>query len=244
MSPSVLLVLYTYDRYEVVKKSLDSMFENPGMDFKLWVVENGSAFSNLYGEGSGLRQLDYLLSLYKGGKIECLILNDRNLGIHHPLNQLMALAKLHSNNPLVQPTEFTMISNDDMIYEPNWLLDTYNTFMDLETTENVAVVSPFHCKFLNGNVAHGMGTIKTVQHNGRTYEIKKSVSGNTWFMRTKLWLETLDWYRTDHPTEGGDWDKLDILWKMNLKCAVTPTEMAHHAPEAQGAGKMNRLGHW
>jgi GT2 family glycosyltransferase len=244
MNPSIRILLYTYDRYEVLKKSLDTLFWNPGLEFKLWVVENGSTFSNLYGKGSGKEQLDYLISLYEQGKIETLILNDRNLGIHHPLNQLMALAKLQSKNPKIEPPEFTMISNDDMIYEPGWLLDTYNTFMDLEATEHVAVVSPFHCKYPNGALANEMGTIKTVSHNGRNYEIKKSVSGNTWFMRTKLWLETLDWYRTDHPTEGGDWDKLNILWKNNLMCAVTPEEMVHHNVDATGAGKFNRLGHW
>jgi hypothetical protein len=243
MIPDILLVLYTSDRYEVLKKSLDSMFANPGMEFRIWVVENGSYFSNLYGDNSGSKQLDYLLDLYKQGKIELMILNDKNLGIHHPLNQLMAIHKLHSKNPLVQPSEFTMITNDDMIYEPNWLKDTYQTFMDLES-DSIAVVSPFHCRHLNGAIASGMDTISTINRNGRDYEVKKSVSGNTWFMRTKLWLEDLDWYRTDHPTEGGDWDKLAILWKKNLKCAITPTEMVHHAPEAQGLGKMNKLGHW
>jgi len=239
----ILIVTYTYDRYDVLKKSLDSMFENPGMDFRLWIVENGSAFSNMYGDDSGLKQFNYLIDLYKQKKIEMLILNNANLGIHHPLNQLMAIQKLHSNNPLIKPSEFTMITNDDMIYESNWLKETYQTFLDLEK-DNVAVVSPFHCLHPGGAVAHGMATTDRVMRNGRTYEIKKSVSGNTWFMKTKLWLEDLDWYRTDHPTEGGDWDKLEILWKKNLKCAITPEEMAHHAVEATGAGRMNRLGHW
>lgn len=243
MSPDILLVLYTYDRLGVLKQSLDSMFSNPGMDFRIWVVENGSYFSNLYGDSSGEKQLNYLLDLYKQKKIELMILNDKNLGIHHPLNQLMALHKLHSKNPLIQPSEFTMITNDDMIYEPNWLKDTYQTFMDLEN-DDVVVVSPFHCKHPSGAIAHGMDTINKITRNGREYEIKKSVSGNTWFMRTKFWLEDLDWYETYHPTEGQDWKKLEIIWNRNLKCAITPTEMVHHSEAATGANLYNRLGHW
>ena len=53
---------------------------------------------------------------------------------------------------------------------------------------------------------------------------------------------TLDWYSVNHPTEGADWQKLAILNKYGFKCAVTPKEMAHHLPEAQGTGKYNRLG--
>lgn len=240
----ILLVTYTYDRFGVLQKSFDSMFENPGMDFRLWVVENGSAFSNMYGDHSGLQQFSYLTNLYINGKIELLILNKQNLGIHHPLNQMMAIAKLQSENPLIKHPEFVMITNDDMIYEPNWLKETYETFMTLEKPENVAVVSPFHCRFLNGDLAQGMQTVKTVRHNNQDYEIKDSVSGNTWFMRGSFWLNTIDWYPVNHPTEGGDWQKLKILWDNKYKCAITPKEMVHHAEESQGVGKFNRLGHW
>ena len=131
-----------------------------------------------------------------------------------------------------------------MIYEDNWLTETYNTFIALEKTENVAIVSPFHCKFLSGSIAHGMKTIRTVEYNGTKYELKTYVSGNTWFMRGEFFLKTLDWYPINHPTEGGDWQKLAILRKNNLLCAVTPHEMAHHAPESQQKGRYNRLGHW
>ena len=240
----ILIVTYTYDRLGVLQKSFDSMFNDPGMDFRLWVVDNGSVFSNLYGKDSGLNQLQYLINLYSLGQIECLILNNRNLGIHHPLNQMMAMAKLSSEDPKITHPEFVMITNDDMIYEPGWLKETYNTFMALEKPERVAVVSPFHCRFLNGQIAHAMHTVKTVRYNDQDYEIKDSVSGNTWFMRGDFWLNVIDWYPVNHPTEGGDWLKLKILWDNKYKCAVTPTEMVHHAEEAQGGGIYNRLMHW
>jgi GT2 family glycosyltransferase len=234
MNPDILIVTYTYDRYPLVQKSFLTMRENPGMEYRLWVVDNGSA----------PEQFNFITDFFYMGNIETLILNNKNLGIHHPLNQLMALAKLNSKNPEIKPPEFVMITNDDMIYEPNWLKETYDTYMVLENTENVRVVSPFHCRHLNGEVAWGMNTIKNVEYDGVKYEIKQSVSGNTWFMRGKLWLELLDWYNTNHPTEGGDWQKLEILWKNNYKCAITPKEMAHHSEESQGKGQFNRLFHW
>lgn len=240
----ILAILFTYDRFELLKQSLESMFRNPGLPFRLWVVDNGSQFSEMYGEGSGAKQLKLLLDYYKKGKIETLLLNNRNVGCNHAINQLMALAKLASEDPKITRPEFVFSSNDDMIFEDTWLKETYDTYTTLENTENVRVVSPFHCYHPNGVIAHGMETIKRANHNGKTYEIKKNVSGNTWFMTGKTWLETFDWYVVNHPTEGADWQKLAILNKYNLRCAVTPTEMAHHSPEAAGTGKYNRLGHW
>lgn len=240
----VLTILYTYDRSELLEQSLETMFKDPGMEFRLWVVDNGSYFSSLYGKNSGEKQLNFLLDYYKKGRIEELILNNKNLGINHALNQLMAHAKLTSNDPKISTPEFVFTTNDDMIYESNWLRVCYDTLLALENDEKVRIVSPFHCYHSNGNLAYGMETIKTVSHSGQNYEIKRNLSGNSWFMRGETWLHLFDWYPTHHPTEGGDWNKLDILNKNNFRCAITPTELVHHAPESQGTGKFNRLGHW
>lgn len=235
----ILALLFTYDRYELLKQSLDSMLADPGMNFRLWVLDNGSIFENPQSQ-----QLDLLVNYYKAGKIESLILNPRNLGCNHAVNQLMAQAKLHSTDPLIKEPDFIFTTNDDMIYEPKWLEETHKTFMVLEKPEKVSIVSPFHCKHLNGAISHGMHTIKDVIIDGVSYEIKQNVSGNTWFLRGSHWLHYFDWWPVHHPTEGGDWEKLYKNRDLGYKCAVTPREMVHHAPEAQGAGKFNRLGHW
>ena len=73
-----------------------------------------------------------------------------------------------------------------MIFEDNWLKETYDTYVALEFTEAVRVVSPFHCYHLNGAIANGK-SIKEFNHGGKSYEIKNNVSGNTWFMTGKTW---------------------------------------------------------
>lgn len=240
----ILAILYTWDRYEILKQNLESMFRNPGMPFRLYVVENGSINSNLYGPDSGSKQLDLLVDYYRQGKIDILIANKYNVGSYHAINQLMSLGRLISVDPVVNRPEFVFQSNDDMIFEDNWLKESYETLLALEGPERVTIVSPFHCKNLAGQVVQGMNTIKRVTIGGKTYEIKDNVSGNTWFMRGKTWIDTFDWYPTNAANDGGDWQKLAINNKLGNKCAVTVNELAHHHVDAQGKGKYNRAGHW
>ena len=239
----ILVILYTWDRYELLKQSLESMFSNPGMNFRLWVVENGSINTNLYGEDSGKKQLNLLINYYKNGKIETLILNQRTMDVHFSINQLMSLAKLTGTVSKVTRPDFVFQSNDDMIFEPKWLSECYQTLMDLEEPEKVTIVSPFHCYHPNGQLADGMQTIKRVTINDRPYEIKNYVSGNTWFMRADLWLDTFGLYPADQP-DSGDWQKSFINHNAGNFCAVTLLELAHHSPEATGKGKYNRFGNW
>lgn len=240
----ILVILYTWDRYEVLKPNLESMFRNPGMPFRLYAVENGSINSNLYGPDSGSKQVDLLVDYYKQNKIDILIMNKYNVGTHHAINQLQALAKIISKDPPIARPDFVFQSNDDMIFDDNWLKECYDTLLTLEDKEKVTIVSPFHCYTPLGTIAHGMATTKRVTYNGVTYEIKDNVSGNTWFMRAKTWMELFDWYPTNSPNEGGDWEKLSINSRAGYKCAVTPIEMAHHNTIATGKGKYNRSGHW
>lgn len=245
MTPDILAILYTYDRYEVLKLSLESMFRKPGLPFRLWVIENGSAFSNMYGKGSGEKQLQLLLDYYRDGKIELMVLNNKNVGCNHAINQLMALAKLTSTDPKITRPEFVFQSNDDMVFEDDWLLETHTALLDAEGfKEGVWIASPFHCKNRLGQLAHGMETIDHYQVGNKNYELKWNVSGNTWYMRGGTWLDVFDWYPVNHPTEGGDWQKLAISNKAKKRCVVTINEMAHHNPDAEGGGKYNRLGHW
>ena len=234
----ILAVIYSYDRYELLAQSLKSMFENPGMDFRLWVVENGSYHSKVYGEMEGLHQLKLLIDYYRMGRIETLILNQINMGVHYSINQLMALAKITAAEPYRNIPDFIFATNDDMIYEPNWLLETYNTLLETEDYPKgkVIISSPFHC-------IHSGREIPTID-TYKGYKIKNSICGNTWFMRSDTWLNTFGYYPMNIMNDGGDCSKLDVMNSLGYHGVMTKTEFAHHHSEAIGRGKYARSGNW
>ena len=242
----VLVVLFTWDRGACLSECLKTMYRDPGMDFRLWVVDNGSAFTNMWSPTSGLKQLDILVDWYKRGKIELLLLNDRNLGTCHAPNQVMALAKLTAAGAEVWRPDFVLQTVDDSVFHPGWLSECHQTLLDCEGYPDgpAMIVSPFHCRHSNGRVAAKMGTIDRYEVGERTYEIKKYVSGNTWFMRGATWLDVFDFYPTERLKGGWDWAKLEILTEHGGTCAVTPEEMVHQHPEAVGKGRWQRSRNW
>lgn len=242
----VLVVLFTWDRGAVLKECLASMFRDPGMKFRLWVVDNGSAFTNMWSPTSGLKHLNILMEQYLAGNIELLLLNDRNLGTCHAPNQLMALAKLTANAAKVRRPDFVLQTVDDSIFHSNWLPECVRTLEDCEgyPEGKVVIVSPFHCKHSDGTFAGRMGTVDNYKVGDRTYEIKQYVSGNTWFMRASTWLEEFGYYPTRKLKGGWDWAKLKLLADLGYKCVVTPEEMVHQHPEAIGSGKWQRSRNW
>lgn len=233
----------TYDRLGVLRPSLESMREDPGLPYRLWVIDNGSAFTNLYSPTSGIEHLDFLVDWYKKGHIERLILNQKQQGIYFSFNVLMALAGLESEQPLISKPDFIFLTCDDMLYEPGWLAECHRTLLDCEPYPKgkVVVVSPFHCQDSDGTVKHRMETLDTYEVKKRTYEIKHCVSGNTWFMRTSIWLDFMSFYPVTHPYRQGDWAKLRKLHRAGYYCAVTPQEMAHHNLEATGHRTYDRI---
>ena len=244
--PDVLVVLFTWDRGAVLRECLKTMYKDPGMDFRLWVVDNGSAFTNMWSPTSGIKHLDILLEWYRRGKIELLLLNKRNLGTCHAPNQLMAVAKLTAVAAKVSRPDFVLQTVDDSIFHPGWLTECHRTLLDCESYPGgrVLIVSPFHCKHSNGRTHAKVTTIDRYQVAGRTYEIKQCVSGNTWFMRGNTWLDTFSFYPTERLKGGWDWAKLRVVKQMEAKCAVTPDEMVTQHPEAVGTGKWQRSKNW
>lgn len=234
----ILVIIYTWDRYEVLRQSLQSMFENPGLPFRLAIVENGSIRSNLYGPDSGSKQLALLMEYYKAGMIDTLILNHHNMGTHFAMNQLMSLAKLESQDPFVKQPDFVFQSNDDMIFEPNWLLESYNALIETEDYPKgkIVIASPYHCIWYGKEIP----TLDTY----KGYKLLDWCCGNTWLMRGSTWLNDFGFYRTDTMNEGGDIDKLQICCNNGWHQVMTKVEYAHHAPEAMGQGKYHRSGHW
>ncbi len=242
-NPDTLAMFCTYDRLGVLQPSLETMRASPGLPLRLWVLDNGSAFTNMYSSTSGAEQLKFLTETYQQGHIEKLILCDQNLGIYFAFNQLMALAKLNSENPLVSIPDFIFLTCDDMLYEPNWLWECRKTLEDCEkySKGKVVIVSPFHCQHSDGVIAPKMQTVDTFEAGERTYEIKQRVCGNTWFMRSKTWLDFMGLYPVTHPYRQGDWSKLKMVLNGGYFCAVTPEEMAHHNIEATGHRGYDRI---
>ena len=244
--PDILVILFTWDRGAVLKECLRTMHRKPGMEFRLWVVDNGSAFTNMWSPTSGIKHLDILLEWYRRGKIELLLLNKRNLGTCHAPNQLMAVAKLTAIKAKVSRPDFVLQTVDDSIFHPGWLSECHRTLLDCENYARgrVLIVSPFHCRHSNGRTHAKVKTIDRYQVAGRTYEIKQCVSGNTWFMRGNTWLDVFSFYPTERLKGGWDWAKLRIVKQMGAKCAVTPDEMVTQHPEAVGTGKWQRSRNW
>lgn len=235
----ILVVVFTYDRYELLKQSLETMEANPGLPFRLWLLDNGSHFTNMYGPDSGTKQLDFILDWYKAGKAERVILNNRNLGGHYAINQLIAQAKITSPAVKVKRPDYVFQTNDDMIYEPNWLLETYTALKDCEDypKAHIGIASPFHCVMSNGAEIPTRDTWKD-------YKIKDYICGNTWFMEGRTWLDIFDFFPTQDINDGGDWEKLELMRRMNWSGVMTKTEKVHHSLEATGGRKYDRLGHW
>jgi len=244
--PDILVILFTWDRGACLKRCLETMHEDPGMPFRLWVVDNGSAFTNMWSPKSGLKQLDLLVQWYKNGKIELLLLNNRNLGTSHAPNQLMAIAKLEAGAAGVSRPDFVFQTVDDSVFHPGWLSGCYETLLDCESYPGgpTLIVSPFHCRHSDGSVASRMETIDRYQVGERVYEIKRFVSGNTWFMRARTWLDLFDFYPTDRLKGGWDWAKLELVQELGGTCAVTPEEMVTQHPEAVGNGRWQRSRNW
>lgn len=245
----ILAIIYSWDRYEMLRQSLQSMFNNPGILFRLWVVEQGSINSNMYGKDSGTKQLALLMDYYRSGLIETLILNKKNVGTHHAINQLMSLAKLELNTPQplkdsesiqwkISKPDFVFQSNDDMIFEPNWLLESYNALIACEDYPKgkIVISSPYHC------VWHGQEIPTLDTYKG--YKLLDWCCGNTWLMRARTWLDDFGFYKNDSLNDGGDSDKLAICSKNGWHQVMTKIEYAHHAPDAMGSGKYHRSGHW
>lgn len=242
----VLVVLFTWDRGACLKTCLETMHQDPGMPFRLWVVDNGSAFTNMWSAASGRKHLDILMRWYLEGRIELLLLNDRNLGTCHAPNQLMALAGLEASAAGVHRPDFVFQTVDDSVFHPGWLSECHQTLVDCEGYPGgpSLIVSPFHCRHSDGRVARRMETIDRYQVGEREYEIKRMVSGNTWFMRAGTWLDVFGPYPTGRLKGGWDWDKLVLLGQVGGTCAVTPTEMVHQHPESVGQGRWQRSRNW
>jgi hypothetical protein len=92
---------YFEQRLEVLKLALASLNAHTAPDHELYVFDNGSCET----------VVDYLVQLHQAGKIDCLLLSQRNLGKIDALRILFNAA----------PGEVIAYNDDDILFYPGWL---------------------------------------------------------------------------------------------------------------------------
>ncbi len=103
---------------DVLKASLDSLRENAGLPFDLLVFDNGSCEE----------ALQYLVDEKQAGRIQHLILSQKNLGKGGAWNIMLAGA----------PGEIVAYADNDVLYYPEWLSKSVRI---LETFPNAGMVT-------------------------------------------------------------------------------------------------------
>jgi len=103
---------------DVLKVSLDSMRKDAGLPFDLLVFDNGSC----------PEARDYLIREKEEGRIQYLILSEKNVGKGGAWNVILAGA----------PGEIIAYADSDVLFSPNWLSRSVEI---LETFQNVGMVT-------------------------------------------------------------------------------------------------------
>jgi len=113
------------DMLKVLDTSLRTLRENAGLPFDLLVFDNGSC----------KEAREYLLNEFEQGRIQQLILSDKNVGKGGAWNVMLQAAA----------GEIIAYADNDVIYASNWLKESVKV---LETYPNVGMVTsrPFHTK--------------------------------------------------------------------------------------------------
>src|SRR5512143_1310637 len=162
---------------DVLKVSLESMRNEPGLPFDLMVFDNGSC----------PEVRDYLLSEKEAGRIQYLILSEKNMGKGGAWNVILAGA----------PGEIIAYTDSDVLFSPKWLSRSVEI---LETFPKVGMVTarPFRTppEFIQS-------TIKWAQENATCEEgqfipwetfLEFNLSlGQTEEENRKVYAETKDW---------------------------------------------------
>lgn len=162
---------------EVLKVSLESLRNAPGLPFDLLVFDNGSC----------PEARDYLITEKEAGRIQYLILSEKNLGKGGAWNILLAGA----------PGEIIAYADSDILYYPGWLARSVEL---LETFPKVGMVTarPFRT-----NPEFHTSTREWAAHNATLeagpfipwetfWEFNRSL-GQDESENRKIYSETQDW---------------------------------------------------
>lgn len=103
---------------DVLKASLDSMHKDAGLPFDLMVFDNGSC----------KEVREYLVDEKEAGRIQYLILSEKNMGKGGAWNMMLTGA----------PGEIISYTDSDVLFSPNWLSRSVEI---LETFPNVGMVT-------------------------------------------------------------------------------------------------------
>jgi glycosyltransferase involved in cell wall biosynthesis len=133
---------------EVLKVSLDTLAQEPGLPYDLLVFDNGSC----------AEVQDYLLEQQRAGKIQYLVLSEKNLGKGGAWNMILSGA----------PGEIIAYADSDVLYYPNWLKESVKL---LETFPKVGMVTsrPFRTRpeFYSRTIEWGRNTPGALVEEGK-----------------------------------------------------------------------------
>ena len=162
---------------DVLKVSLESMRKDAGLPFDLMVFDNGSC----------AEARDYLIAEKEDGRIQYLLLSEKNVGKGGAWNMMLAGA----------PGEIIAYADSDILYYSNWLSRSVEI---LETFPNVGMVTarPFRTppKFYSSTVAWAQKNATCEEEQFIPWEtfLEFNLSlGQTKEENVKVYEETRDW---------------------------------------------------
>jgi len=165
---------------DVLKVSLDSMRKDAGLPFDLLVFDNGSC----------PEARDYLIKEKEDGRIQYLILSEKNVGKGGAWNMILAGA----------PGEIIAYADSDVLFSPDWLKRSVDI---LETYPNVGMVTarPFRTPpdFYSSTLNWAKENARLEDGNFILWEtfLEFNLSlGQTEEENQKVYAETKDWKLT------------------------------------------------
>jgi glycosyltransferase involved in cell wall biosynthesis len=168
---------------DVLKVSLDSMRKDAGLPFDLMVFDNGSC----------PEARDYLIKEKEEGRIQYLILSEKNVGKGGAWNVILAGA----------PGEIIAYADSDVLFSPDWLARSVEI---LETFPNVGMVTarPFRTppEFYSATLDWARENAKLEEGQFIPWEtfLEFNLSlGQTEEENVKVFAETRDWRITYLP---------------------------------------------
>ncbi|MEJ5224509.1 MAG: glycosyltransferase family A protein [Anaerolineales bacterium] len=165
---------------DVLKVSLDSMRRDPGLPFDLLVFDNGSC----------PEVRDYLIAEKEAGRIQYLLLSEKNLGKGGAWNIIFGGA----------PGEIIAYADSDILYYPGWLSRSVEL---LETFPNVGMVTarPFRTNPEYHTATRAWAQAHAALQEGcfipweTFWEFNRSL-GQDETENRKVYAETRDWVMT------------------------------------------------
>ena len=167
---------------DVLKVSLDSLRKDAGLPFDLLVFDNGSC----------PEARDYLVQEKEAGRIQYLILSEKNVGKGGAWNVILTGA----------PGEIIAYADSDVLFSPNWLARSVEI---LETYPNVGMVTarPFRTppEFYSATLDWARQSDEATLEEGQFIPWKTFLEfnlslGQTEEENVKVYAETKDWKLT------------------------------------------------